>query len=149
MLDEIYFFFNLSYFGLFVVEFARRPRPEFLPKSRLGIWDQNFDVRPKEKHPLEYTIIMKFGKFLQQQVPPEFKEDPVFAGFYSSMIRIASRISSTHSHSKETEERHDAAIDEVTSYHKSLPWHFVVQHGSNSQNDELMTQVLKQENLRA
>ena len=65
------------------------------------------------------------------------------------MIRIASRISSTHSHAKETEERHDAAIDEVTSYHKSLPWHFVVQHGSNSQNGELMTQVLKQENLRA
>ena len=143
MLDEIYFFFNLSYFGLFVVEFARRPRPEFLPKI------QNFDVGPKEKHPLEYTIIMKFGKFLQQQVPSEFKEDPVFAGFYSSMIRIASRISSTHSHAKETEERHDAAIDEVTSYHKSLPWHFVVQHGSNSQNGELMTQVLKQENLRA
>ena len=92
---------------------------------------------------------MKFGKFLQQQVSPEFKEDPVFAGFYSSMIHIASRLSSTHSHAKETEERHDAAIDEVTSYHKSLPWHFVVQHGSNSQNGELMTQVLKQENLRA
>ena len=56
---------------------------------------------------------MKFGKFLQQQVSPEFKEDPVFAGFYSSMIHIASRLSSTHSHAKETEERHDAAIDEV------------------------------------
>ena len=92
---------------------------------------------------------MKFGKFLQQQVSPEFKEDPVFAGFYSSMIHIASRLSSTHSHAKETEERHDAAIDEVTSYHKSLPWNFVVQHESNSQNGELMTQVLKQENLRA
>jgi hypothetical protein len=94
---------------------------------------------------------------LQQQVPPEFKEDPVFAatirrlfaGFYSSMIHIASRLSSTHNHAKESEERHDAAINEVTSYHKSLPWHFVVQHGSNSQNGELMTQVLKQENLRA
>jgi hypothetical protein len=142
MLDEIYFFFNLSYFGLFVVEFARPeiefPRPELVSKT-----PGKLTLRRN------YTIIMKFGKFLQQQVPPEFKEDPVFAGFYSSMIRIASRISSTHSHAKETEERHDAAIDEVTSYHKSLPWHFVVQHGSNSQNGELMTQVLKQENLRA
>ena len=56
---------------------------------------------------------MKFGKFLQQQVSPEFKEDPVFAGFYSSMIHIASRLSSTHNHAKEIEERHDAAINEV------------------------------------
>jgi hypothetical protein len=148
MLDEIYFFFNLSYFGLFVVEFARRPRPEFLPKL------QNFDVRPKEKHPLEYTIIMKFGKFLPStasstRIQRRSSIRRLFAGFYSSMIHIASRLSSTHNHAKETEERHDAAIDEVTSYHKSLPWHFVVQHGSNSQNGELMTQVLKQENLRA
>ena len=99
MLDEIYFFFNLSYFGLFVVEFARPeiefPRPELVSKT-----PGKLTLRRN------YTIIMKFGKFLQQQVPPEFKEDPVFAGFYSSMIHIASRLSSTHNHAKETEERH-------------------------------------------
>ena len=147
MLDEIYFFFNLSYFGLFVVEFARPeiefPRPELVSKT-----PGKLTLRRN------YTIIMKFGKFLPStasstRIQRRSSIRRLFAGFYSSMIHIASRLSSTHSHAKETEERHDAAIDEVTSYHKSLPWHFVVQHGSNSQNGELMTQVLKQENLRA
>ena len=56
MLDEIYFFFNLSYFGLFVVEFARPeiefPRPELVSKT-----PGKLTLRRN------YTIIMKIPSF--------------------------------------------------------------------------------------
>ena len=45
MLDEIYFFFNLSYFGLFVVEFAR-PEIEFARSQKHG----TFVVTPQLHH---------------------------------------------------------------------------------------------------
>jgi hypothetical protein len=38
--------------------------------------------------------------------------------------------------------KQNSAIDEITSNHKPLPWHFVVQHGSNSQNGELFVVIV-------